>query len=267
MQRRFSLNQVTVPTKGWREFLAISKAAGCAGVEFRNDLGRPIFEGADPKMVGQVVRESGLEIFGVSQIYPFNVWNSARLDELTALLDIAKDCGAGTVNLIPLNGHPSNNEPLTDLKPLLSDVSQIAKEARVRILVEPLGFQRASIRFKKTVAAAITNIGASDVIGLVHDTFHHHLSGETRYYAELTGMVHVSGVSNPEQGREYSDEDRGLVNVHDLLGNLVQIRALIDAGYQGPISMESFSPQVQALDEPTTFLRESFEFIQESLSH
>ncbi len=61
------------------------------------------------------------------------------------------------------------------------------------------------------------------------------------------------------------DADRGLVDPQDRLGNVEQIRALFAGGYDGPVSMESFSPNVHALTEPEAALRASFEFIRTSI--
>jgi 2-keto-myo-inositol isomerase len=56
-----------------------------------------------------------------------------------------------------------------------------------------------------------------------------------------------------------------LVDARDRLGNVAQIRALRAAGFTGPISMESFAPEVHGLKDPKTELARSFDFIRQSL--
>lgn len=47
---------------------------------------------------------------------------------------------------------------------------------------------------------------------------------------------------------------------------MAQIRALLDAGYDGPISYECFSPVTHALGDPESAIRKSFEFISSQLA-
>ena len=82
---------------------------------------------------------------------------------------------------------------------------------------------------------------------LVHDTFHHHLAGGGPIFPEHTGIVHISGVVDPAlKPEEMQDGHRILVDADDRLGNIEQIRALLDAGYDGAFSYEPFSPEVHA---------------------
>ncbi len=262
---QYALNQVTVPRKTWREVIRIATDAGCRGVEFRNDLGRPLFDGDSADLVGQVARDHGLEIFGLSQVYPFNVWSGERVEAIRHLVAAAQACGAATVNLIPLNADlPWDRQP-SDLTHVLGEILPLLEGSGVRALVEPLGFERASLRFKAEVVAAIDALNGIGALGLVHDTFHHFLSRETELFPNHTAMVHVSGVAKREFDNEFCDADRVLVDKKDVLGNIDQLGALVEAGFDGPISLECFSPAIQELDEPTELLRTSVRFIQKSL--
>ena len=53
VQPKLALNHVTAPNLGWRELLDLAKRIGCSGVELRNDLDRPLFDGDDPEVVGK----------------------------------------------------------------------------------------------------------------------------------------------------------------------------------------------------------------------
>ena len=61
------------------------------------------------------------------------------------------------------------------------------------------------------------------------------------------------------------DEHRVLVDQDDRLGNIDQIQALIDAGYDGPISYECFSPETHAMKDPYSEIKRSFQFMTERL--
>ena len=57
------------------------------------------------------------------------------------------------------------------------------------------------------------------------------------------------------------DGHRVLVDADDLLGNVAQIRALLAAGYTGPISYEPFAASIHALVDPKSALAVSMTFI------
>jgi 2-keto-myo-inositol isomerase len=104
------------------------------------------------------------------------------------------------------------------------------------------------------------------VFRLVHDTFHHHLAGESAQFPQLTGMVHISGVTDPDLPRaELRDAHRGLVTAGDRLGSVGQIRALLAAGYFGVFSFEPFAAEVHVLEAPQADLRRSMEVIRDGL--
>ena len=262
-----AINQMTVPGLGAMDLLALAASLGCVGMELRNDLGRPLFDGAAPEAVRDAAAERGLRIVGLSQVYPFNAWSDGVRAEVEALARAAVACGAETISLIPRNdgrdtGEAERREALrTALRgvlPLLDGTDLVA-------LVEPLGFETSSLRGKTEAVEAIDELGATDRFRLVHDTFHHHLAGGGPLFPEHTGIVHVSGVVDPKLTPvEMRDEHRVLVDERDRLGNVDQIRALREAGYDGPISVEAFSPEVHALDDPKGALRRSIEHLNQA---
>jgi len=112
-------------------------------------------------------------------------------------------------------------------------------------------------------AEAMRAVGGGDTFRLVHDTFHHHLAGESALFPELTGLVHISGVDDPDLATDaMRDADRVLVTERDRLGNLEQIRALRQGGYDGYLSFEPFAAAVQALEDPAPALRASMALVQ-----
>ncbi len=68
----FAINHMTVPTLGYRAIFSLARALGCMGVELRNDLARPLFDGDEAGAVREAAAESGIRIVGLSQVYPFN---------------------------------------------------------------------------------------------------------------------------------------------------------------------------------------------------
>jgi len=133
----------------------------------------------------------------------------------------------------------------------LERIAPILEERGLTGLVEPLGFPVSSLRTKAEAIRAIGEAGGSQTFRLVHDTFHHHLAGETEFYPQHTALVHISGVADPGVAVEdMLDGHRVLVGADDRLDNLGQIRRLLAAGFAGPFSFEPFSPTIQRLGDP-----------------
>jgi predicted xylose isomerase-like sugar epimerase len=61
----FALNQKTAPKLGFAAFLDLAAKLGCVGVEPRNDLGRPFFDGIEPVRAGEMARERDLRFVGL----------------------------------------------------------------------------------------------------------------------------------------------------------------------------------------------------------
>ena len=59
---RFALNQKTVKTLPFEAFLDLAAGLGMVGIEARNDLGRPFFDGIAPVAAGRIVRDRGLRL-------------------------------------------------------------------------------------------------------------------------------------------------------------------------------------------------------------
>lgn len=260
----FALNQVTMARAPLRRFLETARDLGCNGVELRNDLGRPLFDGLPAREAGDMVRDHGLRLLGLSQVYPCNRWSETVATESQILIDSAVHSGAESISLIPCNDgsrldasrrHHDLTQCVETLFPMLAD-------AQLTGLIEPLGFGSASLRMKSEAVAVIASCGASQNLKIVHDTFHHHLADDGAIFAANTGIVHISGVSdaglNPT---EMQDRHRVLVDENDQLGNISQINALLNAGYSGAFSFECFAPGIHRIEGPLGALRQSMDFI------
>ena len=100
---KFALNQMTTPRLGYEAFLDLAQSLGCIGVEVRNDLGRPLFDGIDPTEAGAMAQARGLRILGMSEVYAFNDWSEDIRAKVETILAAAKASGAETISLIPRN--------------------------------------------------------------------------------------------------------------------------------------------------------------------
>ena len=264
----FALNHMTAPKLGWEAFLDLSAALGCVGVEFRNDLKGPLFDGADPAKVGAAVSAKGMRFLALAEVKMFNDWSDAKAAEAEALMKIAVAAGAEAVSLIPRNDgvatDRADSRKVTETA--LREILPMLKAHGLKAMVEPLGFAVCSLRYKDVLADAIDAVGGAGTYFMVHDTFHHALAGFGPIFPELTGIVHVSGVKDMIALDDMRDPHRVLVDADDVLGNVAQIRALRAAGYTGPISYEPFAPSVHDLTDPKAALAASMEFIRAGVS-
>lgn len=259
----FALNHMTTPKLGWLDFLDLAQSLGCVGVEFRNDFKTALFDGADPAEVGAAAKARGLRILALAEVKMFNDWSDAKRAEAEALMKIARACGAEAISLIPRNDNAATSraDSRQVTETALSALLPMLQSYGLKAMVEPLGFEVCSLRYKDILAEVIEAIGGKGTYYIVHDTFHHALAGGGPIYPDLTGIVHVSGVKDSIYVGDMRDPHRVLVDADDLLGNVAQIRALRAAGYTGAISYEPFAASVHDLADPKSALTASIEFI------
>ena len=255
----FGLNHMTVPTLPARDVLSLARRLGFAGVEFRTDLGRPLFDGETAEDIRSAAR--GLRILALAEVKAFN--DPGRDDETRALCRTARAAGAEAVALIPRVGTAplDRAEQRRALKAALVALRPIIEDHGLTGLIEPLGFTASTLRHKDDAVAVLDDLGRPACFRLVHDTFHHHLSGDRSIHADLTGLVHISGVTRDLPPERMTDADRVLVDADDRLGNVAQLRALASAGWHGTASFEVFSPEIHGLRDPEAALAASAGFI------
>lgn len=262
---RFALNHIISPRQSLAQFFAMAKSLDCSEVEIRNDMkGAAIADGTPPEAVRDAAAKAGVTIITINALYPFNVWSDEMAEKSKALAKYAKACGARALVMCPLNeGKAVSRESLVAG---LKGIRPILQDHGITGLVEPLGFHFSSMRTKAEALSAIKDAGGEDTYKLVHDTFHHHLGGETEFYPDRTGLVHISGVSDPKVAvNDMLDAHRILIDAEDRLGNIPQIRKLIAAGYNGPFSFEPFSEDVQRLVDHAGALKSSIEYAQTNI--
>jgi 2-keto-myo-inositol isomerase len=261
----FALNHMIAPQLGLTEFFGLATAIGLRDVEIRNDVaGKPILDGTPADEVKRAASKAGVSIITINALQRFNEWNATRQREAIALADYAHACGATAIILVPVNDGSgrAHGERQRNAVTALAGIKPILADRNITGLVEPLGFEACSLRYKSEAAAAIDAVNGQGVFRLVHDTFHHTLAGEDRIFPAITGLVHISGVDDPSIAvSAMRDPHRVLVGPADRIGNLSQIRALLAAGYSGPLSFEPFAEALRTLRDPARTIRESIDFI------
>lgn len=226
-------------------------ALGCVGVELRLDNLAGLDEATtseaslqDAQDAKDVARTLGVDVIALCELRAFNDWNGERAEQAAHMIALAVACGAHGIQLLPRNdgyGH-GNGERQASLRLALRELGPMLEEAGLCGFIEPLGFERSSLRSKREVVDAIESLGKSDRFRLVHDTFHHHLTGGGECFPAHTGLVHVSSVVDPTLSlSEMRDSDRTLPEERDRLGSLQQIAELRDGHFRGPVSITSFT--------------------------
>ena len=266
----FALNHMVAPRKSLPAFMDMARSLGVGKIEIRNDLsGQAITDGTPPEKVRAEAERAGLSVVSINALQRFNQWTPARAKEAAELIAYAKACGAKALVLCPVNDEdftPSSADRLAGLREALTALRPMLREAGIVGLVEPLGFAECSLRLKREAVDAIAAVDGTDTFKLVHDTFHHHVAGETDIFPASTGLVHISGVIDPAVGADrMRDPHRMLVDAQDLLDNVGQVRALTAGGYRGPISFEPFSSDVHDLADAEGAIRASMEFMSAGL--
>jgi 2-keto-myo-inositol isomerase len=266
---QFALNHMTVARLSFRQLVALAADLGCVGIEVRNDLPQPLFDGMAPTDAGALIREAGLRLLAVAEVKRFNDWSAEKASEALALMRIARAAKAEAVSLIPRNDNQGmgNGERQAALRLSLKALLPMLEDHDLVGMVEPLGFEICALRYKAEAVEAIEAVGGQGRFKLVHDTFHHTLAHGGPIFPDHTGIVHISGVVEQSVGLDaMRDPHRVLVTAADRLANIDQIAALQAAGWQGPCSFEAFSPEVHALADPGRALRASIDLIRKGLA-
>ena len=261
----FAINHMSAPQLRLPEFFALARQLGAPRVEIRNDIaGNAILDGTPAAEVKALAEENDVSIISINALQKFNQYSDTRLAETEALADYAAKAGAQALVLVAANDGAiaDSHQRVENASRLLALIAPILRERQLIGLVECLGFESCSLRSKREAVAAIDNANCRDVFRLTHDTFHHHLAGESDLFPELTGLIHISGVDDPAIAvRDMRDSHRLLVGPKDRLGNIEQIAALRAGGYAGPLSFEPFAEELRHLADPAAALRQSMDFI------
>ena len=267
---RFALNHMTAPKLGIDAFFALSARLGLTEVEIRNDLaGNAILDGTKPETIRAAAQRHGQKILTINALQRFNDWTPARAAEAEDLAGWCEATGAAALILVPKNDGTgcADTERLVNLEQALAGLAPILARHGILGYIEPLGFEICSLRRKSEAAAAIHALGLADRFRITHDTFHHHLAGEAAIFPDLTGLIHISGVTDPQVSvADMRDAHRVLVDRDDRVGNVAQIAQLLAAGVAAPCSFEPFSPEVHESATLVADVAGSIQFIRSALA-
>jgi len=89
----FALNHITVAGASYAALIDIAARLGCVGVEVRNDLGQPLFDGMAPEEAGAMARDKGLRILSVAEVTRFTAMDEGVRAEAQQLIRIAAAVG------------------------------------------------------------------------------------------------------------------------------------------------------------------------------
>jgi len=268
---KFALNHMACPTLSPLQLIDAAVELGMEAVELRNDVRENSLSDLDTaRAVALRAGERGIRVLSVNALYPFNIWDAERAEQAERLAELASTAGAGGLVCCPLVS-ADYQAPLEErnqaLRSALQGLLPILEKHQLRGFVEPLGFPISSLRFKRLAVDAIRELGAEDRFGLVHDTFHHTGASETEFFPQMTGLVHVSGVEDPDISfSDMLDPHRVFVGPKDRLDSVGQIRQLFGAGYRGFVSFEPFFDELWEMSDPLPAIHDSMQFIRSELA-
>ena len=251
-----SLNRIAKPQLPLPEFLELTSALGMRYAELRNDLpGQEVLDGLSQAELSAALARTGVQIASINALYPFESGSHLRanLEKLRALVAEARKVGCRCIVMCPFNekGDPRTpRERADELVAALDAYGPVYAEAGMTGLIEPLGFERSALRTKRAALDGVARSRWPGSFALLHDTFHHYLSGEEETFPRQTGLVHVSGVPAGKPRPAIEDDDRVLVDAADVMDSRRQVAALLAGGCTAPISFEPFSPSIRAMPVP-----------------
>ena len=251
-----SLNRIAKPQLPLAEFLELTASLGMANAEVRNDLpGVGVLDGLSPAELQGILARTGVRIATINALYPFESARhlQANLDKLRALVAEAGTVGCRAIVMCPFNEKGDTRTPgqrAEELVAALDAYGPIYAQAGMIGLIEPLGFERSALRTKRAALEGIDRCKHPGSFALLHDTFHHYLSGETELFPDRTGLVHVSGVVGKPPSAIQDDDDRVLVDERDAMDSRGQVARLLEGGCKAIISFEPFGPAIRAMPVP-----------------
>ena len=271
---RFALNRITCPSLGLEDFFRFTKDLGMSMVEVRNDLpGGAIIDGMAAARAAELAQKQGVGILSINALQKFNLKSREKENaaELEKLLDLAVALHCTAIVLCPNNDTADHRDARTRVDETVSALKTfgpVFTKRGVQGWVEPLGFGESSLSSVVVAAEAIRKADFG-CYRIVLDTFHHFLGPDTEkdidagFARSQAGLIHASGVEAAIPKEQWRDAQRVLVSSADRMASRKQIDHMISLGYQGDISFEPFSSEVQNMgrDALASALRKSVEYL------
>jgi 2-keto-myo-inositol isomerase len=262
----FSLNHMVAPKLGYAEFFDLALRLGVNAVEIRNDIPSALIGNKNAKAIGKLARDKGITIINLNALQRWNQWDKKKADEAKRLAEYTALTGAKNLILVPTNDtkfRPEQAARLEGVRVALDGLKSVLKDHGLIGYVEPLGFEECSLRRKSEAVAAIDAVGGAKRFKLTHDTFHHFVAGETEFFADRTGLIHVSGVTDRAQSAAtMRDPHRVMVDANDMIDNKGQVARLMKDGYKGYVSFEPFSATVHKSNQIARDIARSMDYLE-----
>jgi 2-keto-myo-inositol isomerase len=271
---RFALNRITCPSLGLEDFFRLAADLGLSKVEIRNDLpGGAVIDGMPPAKAAELAQRHGVGILTINALQKFNL--KAREQDNTAelekLLDLAAVLHCTAIVMCPNNDTADHRDARTRVEETVSALKTygpLFTKRGIQGWVEPLGFGESSLSSIVVASEAIKRSGFG-CYRVVFDTFHHYLGPDTEkdvdaeFATKLAGLIHVSGVEAEAPEKTWRDAQRVLAFSADRMSSKKQIEHMLSLGFQGFISFEPFSSEVQKMGREALAaqLRKSIEYL------
>lgn len=263
---RFSINRMCSPQMTLAQFIALAQTVGVEAVEVRNDIaGREFADGMDAASLRKALLDAGLKLASINALQRFNDWSDSCAEEALELIRYAATLGAPGIVMCPVieaDHGWSEAELEQKLRQSLRMLRPMLLDHGVTGFVEPLGMQDSTMKLQKTAVTAVSDVDGWDAFRICHDTFQFYRCGDAQMFPEHIGLVHISGIARSDlPPHELTEPDRGFVLDGDRAGNVEQLRALIEGGYQGYVSVELFNLDVQQDPEIAVHLKASIDHV------
>jgi 2-keto-myo-inositol isomerase len=270
---RFAVNRITCPSLGLEDFFRFTRDLGLAKVEIRNDLpGGAAIDGMPPASAAELARKYGISIISINALQKFNLKavEAQHVAELDKLLELAAALHCKAIVLCPNNDKNDHRDARSKVEETVSALKAYGpsfKKHGILGFVEPLGFPESSLSSIVVASETIKKSGF-DCYRMVYDTFHFCLGPDNENDVDApivsrVGLIHVSGVEASIPKETWRDEQRILVSAADKMASRDQIDQVVALGYEGDISFEPFSPDVQRMSREAlaSALDKSIEFL------
>jgi 2-keto-myo-inositol isomerase len=162
---RFALTRIACPGLGLEAFLGLSRSAGLAKVELRNDLpGGRVHDGLPAGQARALLERHGVQVITINALQHFNLGSSlpALEKELAELARAARDIRCPALVFCPHNDLSDRRDPTQRHREALAALKRfgpILADAGLRAYLEPLGFAISSLDSLAIASALIEESG------------------------------------------------------------------------------------------------------------
>ena len=257
---RFGLNRIMCPTLDMEEFFQLTNELGLNWVELRNDInGGKIIDFYSIQEIRNLAKQYNIQICSINALQRFN--NLQEIDkikeELNYLLTLAKNIYCQAIVLCPMNeenDHRCPEEQYHETIYILKELINVFEDFGIMGYIEPLGFTTSSLSSVVSAMKVMKEVGYKGY-KIVYDTFHHTIGPDDlnllarEYDIQFTGLMHLSSITTEIPLNQYRDEHRNMDFSRDRINNKEQVDFFVNRGYQGVISFEPFTEEIQKLDK------------------